>query len=201
MDASLWSNILDMVLTYKGPLIAGVGFVLVFFVLWLAFRGLRLWYWKVNDSQRALERIDEELQNLRTELNSRPQMPVTQIIQTPTAQQPSAYVTYPIQPGQPVPSAPARATATVSHSQSTVNSAAAAYMQATPVKATKISPQPAAYAAPAQEAGATFEHLGDMMIEEWPEEEQTINRYETRECNRDKMGRVHSREEIEANIK
>ncbi len=38
--------------------------IIVFLVLWILLRGLRLWYWKTNQQLDTLKQIDERLKNL-----------------------------------------------------------------------------------------------------------------------------------------
>lgn len=259
MDANMWNDILNMVLAYKGALIAGAGFVLVFFVLWIVFRGVRLWYWKVDVSQRALEKIDEDLNNIRIELNSvqREKGAMVATPQQAAFQQPVVYFTQPtgavatpvvmqpvgamLTPGQVAGTVATQVVAqTVTPAQVTqMGQAQPSETMATQVAMGQTQPSGAVtgtmatptqpvgtMAAPAQvvvgqaqqvevapkasprsenAAEHLMEQLQNLKIEEKSDKEaagiEQGTRYTSRECSRDKLGRVYTREEIEASIK
>lgn len=71
MFGNVWHEILNMAVQYRAHLMVGVGFVLAFFALWLLFRGLRLWYWKVGERIDAMQSIESEIAGLKAELDSK----------------------------------------------------------------------------------------------------------------------------------
>ncbi len=71
MIENVWQEIVNMAVQYKAQLLAGVGFVLAFFVLWILVRRIRLWYWKVGESLEAMHSIENEIVNLKEDLNTR----------------------------------------------------------------------------------------------------------------------------------
>ena len=70
MTGIVWQEIVDMAVQYRAWLITGAGFVLAFFALWILLRGLRLWYWKVNERAEALHAIENDLTELRDEVRA-----------------------------------------------------------------------------------------------------------------------------------
>lgn len=48
---------------------AGLAALLLLAVLWLIFRGLRLWYWKVNRRARSLENIEKKLDSIQERID------------------------------------------------------------------------------------------------------------------------------------
>ena len=53
-------------------LMAVIAVAVVLLILWLAFRGVRLWYWKVNAQVSSLEKIDLSLQRIEQGLAADP---------------------------------------------------------------------------------------------------------------------------------
>ncbi len=249
MNANMWNDILNTVLAYKNALIAGAGILLVFFVLWIVFRGLRLWYWKVDVNQRTLESIDQGINSLRTELNNaRLGTP-----RTSSGEQAAAPVVYFAQPMtasfvQPVPVSVQQAPVMMAQPLVNVQSnGGETQTDQGGILAKEKSNEPNLSAGKLGEAG-TFKKQGDpqginqetvqrtaqnipqgvaserpqavgngsseqlleelqnlgINSEQLTEKEEITDksiRYTSRECGRDKTGRVYTREEIAANIR
>lgn len=188
MKSGWFNEIQEMLTTYPDAPYVLAGAVALIFVLWLILRSVKLWYWKINDRKETLERISDTLDEIREEIcdkadkvnagNVPPQSTV--LVQSDNT---TVVVQQPQQPQQ---------------------------LQETPQ-------------APQQEPGARQMRTGDDDNQLQPEKQQEkstimVNdnlskdeigvdteigafKYMTRDCNRDKMGRVYTREEIEANIK
>ena len=56
---------------WQAILIIAVAAVIAVFLIWLIFRGLRLWYWRVNKRVETLESIDGKLDEIRNEIRDR----------------------------------------------------------------------------------------------------------------------------------
>jgi hypothetical protein len=75
-----WNNIADWLTSlgipyitpYAAMLILLAAFLVLFFVLWLFFRKLRLWYWKTNIQIDTLKSIDVRLHNVEDKITTSP---------------------------------------------------------------------------------------------------------------------------------
>lgn len=56
---------------WRAILIIAAVAVIAVFLIWLIFRGLRLWYWRVNKRVETLESIDGKLDEIRNEIRDR----------------------------------------------------------------------------------------------------------------------------------
>jgi len=68
MDLASLEYIKNIAIENAAALITGGIVVLLIFVFWLVFRGLRLWYWKVNQRTAALKHIEDDVAFIRQEL-------------------------------------------------------------------------------------------------------------------------------------
>ncbi len=53
---------------FEAKLIILAAFLILLFIIWLAFRKMRLWYWKTNIQVEILKRIDDRLHNVEEKL-------------------------------------------------------------------------------------------------------------------------------------
>lgn len=196
MNDSWLQEIQEILTTYPDTPFVLVGAVALIFVLWLILRSAKLWYWKVNDRSETLEHISETLDEIRSELCGAAEEAAKNRSQMPPQPQPqtSAQPTVLVQSGSAtvLVQQPATQTAQVEQAAQT-----AQYVpqQAYSSEQASLQPQQAAEVQAAKP-------IADVMPEQNRQDtEFRPLKYMTRDCNRDKTGKVYTREEIEASIK
>ena len=196
MNDSWLQEIQEILTTYPDTPFVLVGAVALIFVLWLILRSAKLWYWKVSDRSETLEHISETLDEIRSELCGAAEEAAKNRSQTPP---------------QPQPQTPAQPTVLVQSGSATVLVQQPATQTAQAEQAAQTAqyaPQQAysseqAYPQPQQAAEVqAAKPIADVMPEQNRQDtEFRPLKYMTRDCNRDKTGKIYTREEIEASIK
>lgn len=196
MNDSWLQEIQEILTTYPDTPFVLVGAVALIFVLWLILRSAKLWYWKVSDRSETLEHISETLDEIRSELCGASEEAAKNRSQMPPQPQPQT----PAQPTVLVQSGSATVLVQQPVTQTAQAEQAAQTAQYVPQQAyssEQASPQPQ-QAAEVQAA----KPIADVMPEQNRQDtEFRPLKYMTRDCNRDKTGKVYTREEIEASIK
>ena len=211
MNTDWLSEIQAIFTTYPDTVIFIVCAVVLIFVLWLILRSVKLWYWKVNDRAETLEYISTTLGEIRDEVcGSEDGGKAGPLRETPTqaanptvlVQSDNATVVVNQQPegdgrsAEPVAAKPKKAP----------KSNEKAETQPIEAESEELRREEQIKEIEAMEPD-TFGKGEGIAILEMPTHlhsesaEARASKYETRDCNIDKTGRVYTRAEIEESIR
>ena len=201
MNTDWLNEIQEIFTTYPDTVIIVVCAVVLIFVLWLILRSVKLWYWRVNDRAETLEYISTTLGEIRDEVcgaendgkatthreAAAQAANPTVLVQSDNA---TVVVQQPSESGKPaVVPAREKAKAKPEHTERE-----------------QLTRQEEIKEIEAMEPD-TFGKGEGIAILEMPiqahsgPEDSAARKYETRDCNIDKTGRVYTREEIEESIR
>ena len=206
MNTDWLSEIQAIFTTYPDTVIFIVCAVVLIFVLWLILRSVKLWYWKVNDRAETLEYISTTLGEIRDEVcgseesgKARPVREATATAANPTVLVQSDNATVVV--NQPAEEGKRCAEPTIAKAKSKEK-------QDTHADETEeeLRREEEIKEIEAMEPD-TFGKGEGIAILEMPTHSHSesgdarASKYETRDCNIDKTGRVYTRAEIEESIR
>lgn len=211
MNTDWLSEIQAFFTTYPDTVIIAVCAVVLIFVLWLILRSVKLWYWKVNDRAETLEYISTTLGEIRDEVcgseaggKAGPLREATAQNANPTVLVQSDNATVVVnQPAEEIKRGASQAASTVAKSKPAGNEKADAN---TDDAGEELRREEEIQEIEAMEPD-TFGKGEGIAILEMPTHLHTesadarASKYETRDCNIDKTGRVYTRAEIEESIR